>query len=234
MVYKRPNNRGYLETRPITAKVGVIPNSDGSAVFKIGRTVAYAVVHGPRDLYPRALQNPRRAVLRTHYNMMPFSSVGERVRQGPKRRSIEISLVTEKALLPVLELEAYPNTAIDVFIELSQADAGSRAAGICAASMALAHAGIEMKDLVSAIAVGKVANQLVVDLEYEEEAYEGEVADIPIAMIPSTKEISLLQMDGPVTKQELLELLRIATPVLERIANIERKALKAYYKNSND
>ncbi len=230
MAYTR-KDRGLLEPRPITARVGVIENADGSAFFKIGRTAAYAAVYGPRDLYPRALQNPRRAVLRTHYNMMPFSSVGERVRQGPKRRSIEISLVTEKALLPVLELEAYPNTAIDVFIELLQADAGSRAAGICAASMALAHAGIEMKDLVAAIAVGKVGGELVVDLEYEEEAFEGEVADIPIAMIPSTGEITLLQMDGPISKQELLKAISLAKPVLERIVKIQREALKEYYKS---
>ena len=95
--------------------------------------------------------------------------------------------------------------------------------------MALADAGLEMKDLVGAIAVGKVDDKIVVDLQYEEEAYEGEVADIPIAMIPSTEEVTLLQMDGPITKEELLEAINKARDVIRNIVDIQRKAIKEKY-----
>ncbi|MCD6589727.1 exosome complex exonuclease Rrp41 [Candidatus Woesearchaeota archaeon] len=228
---KRIDGRGFKETRPIEAKVGVIEKADGSAYFKIGKTWAYAAVYGPRELLPKSMQNPKTGILRVNYNMLPFSGVGERVRPGPSRRSREISMVSEAALLPVLDLEAYPNTVVDVFIELPQTDAGSRAAGICAASMALADAGLEMKDLVGAIAVGKVDDKIVVDLQYEEEAYkEGEVADIPIAMIPSTGEITLLQMDGPIKREELIEAIKIAKDVIKDIVEIQRKAIKDKYK----
>ena len=167
MAYKkRLEDRGFEETRPIEAKVGVIPKADGSAYFKIGKTWAYAAVYGPRNLYPRFLQDPQKGILRCNYNMMPFSGSGERVRPGGSRRSKEISLVTEKALLPVLDLNEYPNSVVDVFIELPQTEAGSRCAGICAASMALADAGLAMKDLVSAVSVGRVDDKLVVDLDY--------------------------------------------------------------------
>ena len=143
MTYKqRIDNRGFDETRPIEAKVGVIPRADGSAYFKIGNTVAFAAVYGPRNLHPKFLQDPTKGILRCNYNMMPFSSSGERVRPGGSRRSKEISLVTVKALLPVLDLQEYPNSVVDVFIELPQTEAGSRCAGICAASMALADAGL--------------------------------------------------------------------------------------------
>ena len=160
MVYKeRLDGRKFDEARKFEAKVGIIPNADGSAMFKIGNTWAYAAVYGPRNLHPRFLQDPSKGILRCNYNMMPFSSFRERVRPGGSRRSKEISLVTKEALLPVLNLKDFPNSVVDVFIEFPQTEAGSRCAGICAASMALADAGLIMKDLVAAISVGRVDNQ---------------------------------------------------------------------------
>ena len=231
MTYKqRIDNRGFDETRPIEAKVGVIKRADGSALFKIGNTWAYAAVYGPRNLHPKFLQDPQRGILRCNYNMMPFSSSGERVRPGGSRRSKEISFVTEKALLPVLNLDEYPNSVVDVFIELPQTEAGSRCAGICAASMALADAGLEMKDLVCAVSVGKVADKLLVDLDYSEESYtEGPVADIPIAILPNSNKITLLQMDGEIKKDELMKLLEMGKKVCMDIYEIQKKALKEKY-----
>src|SRR3989338_4179213 len=231
MSYKqRIDGRGFDETRPIEAKVGIIKRADGSAMFKIGNTWAYAAVYGPRNLHPKFLQDPTKGILRCGYNMMPFSSSGERVRPGGSRRSKEISLVTEKALLPVLDLEEYPNSVVDVFIELPQTEAGSRCAGICAASMALADAGLEMKDLVCAESLGKVSDKLLVDLYYSEESYpDGPVADIPIAMMPNSGKITLLQMDGEVSKNELMKLLEMSKKVCAKIYDIQKKALKEKY-----
>ncbi|KKU44650.1 MAG: Exosome complex exonuclease Rrp41 [Microgenomates group bacterium GW2011_GWA2_46_7] len=231
MAYKkRLEDRGFEETRPIEAKVGVIPKADGSAYFKIGKTWAYAAVYGPRNLYPRFLQDPQKGILRCNYNMMPFSGSGERVRPGGSRRSKEISLVTEKALLPVLDLNEYPNSVVDVFIELPQTEAGSRCAGICAASMALADAGLAMKDLVSAVSVGRVDDKLVVDLDYSEESYaDGTVADIPVAMMPNLGKISLLQMDGEISKEELFKALELAKKACKKIYDVQKNALKNRY-----
>ena len=231
MTYKqRIDGRGFDETRLIEAKVGVIKRADGSAMFKIGNTWAYAAVYGPRNLHPKFLQDPQRGILRCSYNMMPFSSSGERVRPGGSRRSKEISLVTEKALLPVLNLDEYPNSVVDVFVELPQTEAGSRCAGICAASMALADAGLDMKDLICAVSVGKVADKLLVDLDYSEESYaEGSVADIPIAIMPNSGKITLLQMDGEVKKDELMKLLEMGKKACMKIYDIQKKALKEKY-----
>src|SRR3989339_1566543 len=227
---KRLDGRSFDEPRPIEAKVGVIKRADGSAFFKMGNTWAYAAVYGPRDLYPRFKQDPTKGILRCHYNMMPFSSTGERVRPGGSRRSKEISMVTQKALLPVIDLSEFPNAVVDVFIELPQTEAGSRCAGICAASMALADAGIEMKDLVTAVSVGRVDDKLVVDLDYSEESYDGgPVADFPVAMLASTGKISLLQMDGLLDKKEIPKLLEMARKACTRIAEIQKAALKEKY-----
>ena len=227
---KRNDGRKFDEIRPTEAKAGIIKRADGSAYFKTGKTVAYAAVYGPREIHPKFLQNPKKGKLRCFYNMMPFSSVGDRVRPGANRRAKEIAMVTEKALLPVIDLNEFPNSVVDVFIELPQTDAGTRCAGICAASMALADAGIPMKDMVAAVSIGRVDDKLVVDIDYSEESYEGgTVADIPMAVISRTGEISLLQMDGNLSRDDLKKAIEMAKKACSEIDKIQRDALKKKY-----
>ena len=224
---KRPDGRAFDELRPIEAKAGVIPRADGSAYFKQGNTIALAAVYGPRDLYPKFLQDPTKGVLRVRYNMMPFSGSGDRVKPGASRRSREISFVTERALLSAVNLEEFPNTVVDVFIELPQTDAGTRCAGICAASIALADAGISMKDMVSAVSCGKVEDKVLVDLNYDEESHEeGPVADMPIAFLPRSGKATLLQMDGMISKEEIMKALEMGKEACLKIYEIQKKALK--------
>ena len=227
---KRLDGRKFDECRPMEAKAGVIKKADGSAYFKIGKTTAYAAVYGPRELYPRFKQNPLTGILRVNYNMLPFSSKGGRIRPGGNRRSKEISMVTENALLPVLDLKEFPNAVLDVFIELPQTDAGTRCAGICAAAIALADAGVPMKDMVSSVSVGTVDGQVLVDLNYDEEAYDAPVSDVPIALLNRTKEISLLQMDGDITEKQLLDAIELGKKACEKIHKVQSEALKAKYK----
>ena len=190
--FTRIDGRKVDELRPITAAVGVLKKADGSALFKLGGTVAVAGVYGPRKVYPKHMEEAERAILRTKYNMAPFATV-ERGRPGISRRSTEISLVTRQAIMPLLFLDEYPKTAIDVHIELLQAEASSRCVGINAACLALADAGIPMKDMVSSVAVGQVDGTVVADLNYNEESYPAIVSDIPVAMLHNSKEISNLE-----------------------------------------
>ncbi len=227
---KRKEGRKFDELREVKAKVGIIKRADGSAMFQIGDTIAIAAVYGPRELHPKFLQNPERGVLRCNYDMTSFS-VTERKKPGPSRRSVEISLVTEKALASVIDLYLFPNSVIDVFIEIIQANAGTRCAGICAAAMALAHAGIPMRDMVAAVSTGKVGDKIVIDLDKEEEDFEDGATDIPIAVTARGNEITLLQLDGEVTKEELMEAIRIGKKGCEEIHKVQVKALKEIYKN---
>jgi len=228
MAYKRADGRKFDELRPMEAKVGIIKRANGSAMFKIGNTQALAAVYGPRELYPGHLQNPEKGLLRCNYNMVAFSGSGNRVRPGPSRRSREISLVTESALNPVVDLSQYPNAVVDVFVELVNTDAGTRCAGITAAAMALADAGIPMKDLVNAVSVGKVEDKILTDLDYIEDSYEGGV-DFPVAIIPRTGRISLLQMDGILKRDDIKELIRAARKASEQIYKIQVKAIREKY-----
>jgi len=224
--FKRPDGRKFDELRKITAKVGIIPNADGSAMFAFGDTIAIAAVYGPRKMHPQHAQNPEKGTLRCNYNMLSFS-VTERIRPGPSRRSTEISKITEWALEPVLMINDFQGNVVDVHINILQANASTRCAGINAAAMALAHAGIPMKNLVSSVSIGKIDKQLVADLTKEEEDWEeGEGAtDIPFTFTGDGK-ITHIQLDGKITKKQLKEAIELARESCKKIYEIQKKALK--------
>ena len=226
---ERVDGRPLDALRPIHAEIGVVPNADGSALFAQGDTIAIAAVYGPKIFHPKNQQNPEKGVLRVHYNMLPFS-VPDRIRPGVSRRSQEISKVTEWALNPVVMLTELPGTAIDVHINIIQANAGTRCAGINAASMALAHAGIPMTELIAAVAVGKMDKTIVADVVKEEEDYDdGEGAtDIPMAYLANSGKISLLQLDGRIQASLFKEALETGREACKKIAELQKQVLKEY------
>ena len=228
MTFKRQDGRKPNEMRkPISAKVGIVPNADGSAMYCSGKTIAIAAVYGPKKMHPQHLQNPEKGTLRCTYNMLSFS-VSDRIRPGPNRRSTEIGKITEWALEPVVMLGKYPNMVVDVHIHITQADAGTRCAGINAAVMALAHAGIPMKDMVSSIAAGKLDKTVVLDLDkYEDSEFEeGEGStDIPMTFTSQGK-LTHIQVDGSINKEQLKEAMKMALEASKEIYEVQKKALK--------
>lgn len=229
MEYTRIDGRKFNELRKIKIEVSALKKADGSAYIEMGQNKILAAVYGPRELHPRHLQDPLKATVRCKYNMASFS-VSERKRPGPDRRSVEISKIISEALEHVIFTENFPRTAIDIFIEVLEANAGTRCAGLTAASVALADAGVPMKDLIPAVAVGKVDGNVVVDL-CKEEDNNGE-ADLPIAMIPRTGEIVLMQMDGHLTNDEFENALNLGIDACKKIYEMQKDALRKKYKES--
>jgi len=226
----RMDGRKFDELRPIKIEAGVLKRADGSAYVEWGYNKVMAAVYGPRECHPRHMQNPERALVQCRYNMASFS-VDDRKRPGPDRRSHEISKIMSEALTHVVFTEYFPRTSIDVYIEVLQANAGTRCAGLTAASVALADAGIPMRDLVASCAAGKVENTIVVDLMKEEDNF-GQ-ADIPLGYVPRTGEIVLLQMDGDLTHDEFTRGLNLAIDACKKVYNIQRDALKRRYSGSS-
>jgi exosome complex component RRP41 len=217
----RLDGRRVDEIRPMTVEMGVLSRADGSCYLEWGNNKVLAAVYGPRELHPRRLQRPGEALVRYRYNMAAFS-VEDRIRPGPSRRSTEISKVSGEAFEPVVMKQFYPSAVIDVFAEVLQADAGTRTAAINAATLALVDAGIPMKGLVAACAVGKVDGQLVIDLNKPEDNYGD--ADLPIAMTEDG-EITLLQMDGNLTVEEINKGVEMVRAGCEQIFAIQKAAL---------
>ncbi len=224
---KRFDGRKFDELREMKAVVGVVPRADGSAMFSFGDTIAIAAVYGPRQLHPQHLQDPRKGVLRCNYDMLSFS-VPERKKPGPTRRSQEISKVTAWALSEVVNLEEFPNTVVDVHISILQANASTRCAGINAAALALAHASIPMKEMVSAVSIGKIDDKVVVDVNKEEEDYKegGGSTDIPLAFLARSKKIALFQLDGEIELEQLKGAIEAAEKACKKVYELQKNTLK--------
>ncbi len=223
---KRLDGRGLEEFREIEARIKVIKNADGSALFRFGNSIALAAVYGPRPLFPKHLQDPEKAVINFRYNMAPFSTE-DRVRPGTSRRSVEISKILREVIEEVVFTEEFPRTGIDVYVEMLQSDGTTRCAALNAASLALADAGVPMKDLVAACSVGKVDGEIVLDISGKEDNY-GEV-DMPMAFIPKENKIVLLQMDGELTQEEFRKAYELAKKGCGKVYEILKSAIKDYY-----
>jgi exosome complex component RRP41 len=222
----RVDGRRLDELRPLKLEVGILDKADGSAYIEHGKNKILAAVYGPREAQPRHIALADRAVLRCRYHMAPFSTE-ERKSPAPSRRELELSKVIREALEPSIMSEYFPRATIDIFIEVLQADAGTRCAGITAASLALADAGIPMRELVAGCAAGKVEGKVVLDLSDVEDK-KGD-ADLPVAFMPKSNVIGLLQMDGSLTEDEFNQALDMAVEACRKIYEMQREALRQKY-----
>lgn len=227
----RHDGRRPDEMRTLKMEVGVLPNAQGSALVELGKTKVVAAVYGPREALPRFLTLPDRAILRVRYHMAPFSTK-ERKSPAPSRREIELSKVIREALEAAVISELFPKTTIDVFIEVLQADGGTRTAGVTAASLALADAGIPVRDLVAGIAVGKVDGTIVVDLDEFEDS-KGQ-ADMPVAMMPGLEKIVLLQLNGRMSREEVKKALNMAVSAIKTVYVYQKQVLRERYEREGE
>ncbi len=223
----RLDGRKVHDLRKIHIEAGVIPEANGSAFVEWGQNKVFAAVYGPKECLPKHISNPYRAVLRYNYRMASFS-VPDRKNPKPGRREIEISKVSAEALARSVFLERFPGTCIDVEVEVIDSNAGTRVAALTAASVALADAGLPMRDLVVGTSVGKAGGKMIVDLNKDEEDAPDAV-DIPVAILPSFKEIVLLQLDGLLTKKEFEEGMKMAFEASAKVHELQVAALKKKY-----
>jgi len=224
---KRLDGRAMNELREIKIVPGLLNRADGSAYIEWGKNKIIAAVYGPRECFPKHDSNPYKAVVRCRYLMAPFSSLEEHGRSGPNRRSMEISDVIKEVFENVIITENYPKTAIDVFIEVLEGNGSTRCVGLTAAAVAMVTAGLPARDIPLAVSVGKINGKMAIDMAKEEDNF-GE-ADLAIAIRPGNGEILLLQMDGKLTRDELVESFDLIYGSAVEIHNLQVDALKEMY-----
>ena len=139
----RPDGRGPLDLRPLSAEVGLVPRTHGTGLFERGETQALGVVTlgSLGDVQKIDNINPdstKRFLL--HYNFPPYS-VGEVGRVGsPKRREIGHGALAERALTAVLPGEEDCPYTIRVVAEIMASNGSTSMATVCASSFALMDA----------------------------------------------------------------------------------------------
>lgn len=220
---KRLDGRTPSDLRtPLNITAGVLTRAQGSAMIEWGKNKVLAAVYGPREVFPKHLANPTRAIINARYIMAPFSGLDDHSRSGPNRRSIEISKVAKHVFENAVLVEQFPKTMIDVYMEVLQSDGGTRVSAITAASVALADAGIPMRDLPVGMSAGKVGDAMLLDLDkYEDNLGD---SDIPTVILPRTGEILLSQMDGMLSKKDINDAFDL---VFENAKFVREKQLQA-------
>ena len=130
------------------------------------------------------------------------------------RRAVEISLVIKQTFEAVVMTELAPRSQIDIFVSVLQADGGTRCAAINAATLALIDAGIPMKEFVCACAAGFVNGTAILDLNYVEDSSG---ADLPIALLPQSGKITMLQMDSKLRLDEFEKVMHLAVEGCQKL-----------------
>jgi exosome complex component RRP41 len=224
---KRLDGRGFNELRKIKITASVLKNANGSAYIEWGDNKVLAAVYGPKEVMPKHLTDPSKAIIKCRYSMAPFSSLEEHGRSGPSRRAVEISKVIKETFENVIMLNEFPGSEIDIFMEVLQGDGGTRAAALTAASVALASAGIPMRDLVYAVSVGRIEEHVALDFDMIED--NNSDADMPIAIAPRNNDVLLLQMDGGLTRADFSKALQMAIDAGKTISELQKQALRDVY-----
>ncbi|KAJ4728436.1 Exosome complex component RRP41 [Melia azedarach] len=220
----RLDGRRPTEMRQLRAEIGAVAKADGSAVFEMGNTKVIAAVYGPREVQNWSQQMSDQALVRCEYSMANFST-GDRMRK-PKgdRRSTEISLVIRQTMEACILTHLLPRSQIDIFVQVLQADGGTRSACINAATLALADAGIPMRDLVTSCSSGCLNRTPLLDLNYVEDSAGG--PDVTVGILPTLDKVTLLQMDAKLPTDAFEDVMQLAIEGCKAIANYIKEVLQ--------
>ncbi|TEU02450.1 polyribonucleotide nucleotidyltransferase [Candidatus Woesebacteria bacterium] len=216
---KRPDGRKPDEIRKLSAQVGILPRTHGSAIFQRGQTQALAVATlGPsslEQLTESALGEETKRYIH-HYSMPPFS-IGETGRVGwPARREVGHGALAEKALLPVIPSEEKFPYTIHVVSETLSSNGSSSMAAVCGSTLSLMDAGVPIEAPVAGIAMGLIIEsekKFVVLSDIT--GLEDENGDMDFKVAGTEKGVTALQMD--------VKTLRLTNPILKEALEQAKK-----------
>ncbi len=156
---RRADGRGFLDIRPISCEVGLLPRTHGSALFTRGETQALTIATlGTVSDQQRAdtLIGEQSKRFMVHYNFPPYS-VGEvKPMRGPSRRDIGHGVLAERALLAVIPGEIEFPYTIRITSDILESNGSSSMATVCAGSLAIMDAGVPVSAPVGGIAMGLI------------------------------------------------------------------------------
>ena len=194
----RIDGRDTRTVRAIEIRNGVMPRTQGSALFTRGETQALVVttLGTERDAQRiDALAGEYEDRFMLHYNMPPFAT-GETGRVGtPKRREIGHGRLAKRALIACLpSKEEFPYT-MRVVSEITESNGSSSMASVCGGCLSLMDAGVPMKAHVAGIAMGLIKDggrfAVLTDILGDED----HLGDMDFKVAGTTNGITALQMD---------------------------------------
>jgi polyribonucleotide nucleotidyltransferase len=165
----RPDHRKMDEVRQLSAEVGLLPRTHGSAVFNRGITQVLSIttLGSPGKAQQiETMDQEEEKFFMHHYNDSPFA-YGDIGRLGPGRRAIGHGFLAEKAIIPMLPShEDFPYT-VRVVSEVMSCNGSSSMASVCGSSLSLMDAGVPLKKHVAGIAMGLITEDGSLNNKYE-------------------------------------------------------------------
>ena len=155
----RLDGRNTTQIRPIWCEVGYLPSPHGSSIFTRGETQALATVTLGTSREANVIDIPSEQgeeKFYLHYNFPPFSTGEARPLRGTSRREIGHGNLAQRALKKMIPTDC-PYT-IRLVSEILESNGSSSMATVCAGTLALMDAGIQMVKPVSGIAMGLITD----------------------------------------------------------------------------
>lgn len=220
------------ELRPVSIATDFLEQADGSALISFGRTRVLCTA-SIEDSVPRWLAGSGRGWLTAEYGMLP-ASTGQRMRREAsegkqKGRTIEIQRLIGRSLRAAYDMQTLGERTVWLDCDVIEADGGTRTAAISGAWVALARAAAKRglpapADVVSAVSVGIVEGEPLLDLDYGEDS-TAEV-DMNVVMTGDGRliEVQATAERVPFARAQLDELLGLAAKGIDEIAVVQREA----------
>ncbi len=235
----RDNRRLNDELRQVKITRNYIMHPDGSVLIEVGNTkvICTAVVE---DKVPPFLKGTGKGWVSAEYSMIPGSTKTRKPRDINKGkidgRSQEIQRLIGRSLRSVVDLDAVGERTVWIDCDVIQADGGTRTASITGAFIAMADAfysllsrneieKMPVKAFVSAVSVGIGKGEAILDLCYEEDSS----ADVDMNIVMTNKgefvEIQGTGEEATFTRDELMNLIALASKGCEQLYKLQREAL---------
>ena len=232
----RADDRRRDALRPIRIECDFLEQPHGSVLYGQGRTLVLCTA-SIQDGVPRWLSGRGRGWLTAEYSLLPASTGSRTAREASegkqKGRTVEIQRLIGRSLRAVTDLKALGERTVWLDCDVLQADGGTRCASICgayiAASRALEHFGLSrvLTDSVAAVSVGIVAGEKLLDLDYAEDSSAEVDMNYVVTGAGRLIEVQATAETAPFSREELEELLVLATRGVELIGVAQEEALVA-------
>jgi polyribonucleotide nucleotidyltransferase len=192
----RLDGRKTNEIRPIWCEVDYLPSVHGSALFTRGETQALATVTLGTSREANQIDSPSEQGEETfylHYNFPPFSTGEAKPLRGTSRREVGHGNLAQRALKNMIPAEN-PYT-IRIVSEVLESNGSSSMATVCAGTLALMDAGIQMKKPVSGIAMGLITDGARFAILSDILGDEDHLGDMDFKVTGTADGITACQMD---------------------------------------
>lgn len=232
---KRINDRELNQMRPIEIEIGVNKHAEGSVLVKFGDThvICTATIE---NHVPRWMRGSNEGWITAEYGMLPRSTHSRMNRESARGkqsgRTMEIQRLIGRSLRQAVDLKFLKDKTISVDCDVIQADGGTRTASISGACVALFEAiknshgdHRAIKEYVAAVSIGLQDGEPLLDLNYEEDS--SAETDLNVVM---TESGGIIEVQGtaeihPFTKEQLDQMLAIASDGIKDIIEIQKSCL---------